>query len=192
MFLVALNVLETGRCHSHLAFSEKGNWEPLWNKGFTSVGATTQKTGTWQDLNRWWIMWPKGFLSVWGCVKYQAMRTRWWSSACARETPTLQKWILWSSWKSRRLGALILKKGVSRVEWGSKECWHCEQKNNWKTVLYSCSVNKLNYLEYIPSFVIGFSSYTDIVTRNFFVYARYSSALLHYSFPFPICPVSSH
>lgn len=34
-------------------------------------------------------------------------------------------------------------------------------KETEKTISYCCSVNKLNYLEYIAAFVVGFCSYTD-------------------------------
>lgn len=80
-----LGISEIGRCHSHLAFSEKGNWEPLWNKGFTLVGATTQKT---RHMARFEYMVnhvAQGIFRGGGmCAKYQAMRSRWLSSACVR------------------------------------------------------------------------------------------------------------
>ena len=108
-----------------------------------------------------------------------------------KQRETLQKWVLRSSWKSRRLEALILKKGLfPGLSEGQKNVGRVSKNTTEKAVLYNCSVNKSNYLEYTPSFVIGFSSYTDTVTSNCFVCARYSSALPHYSFPFPVCPVS--
>lgn len=124
------------------------------------------------------------------CVKYQAVRSRWWSSACARETAR-------NAVEMDPERQLKVKETEHRF-WifpGLNEGWKrlgvVSKNTTAKRRLYSCSVNKLNYLEHVPSFVSALSSYTDTVTRSLFACAWYSSALLHW-FPVPCCPVSSH
>lgn len=153
MFQVGLNVSETGRCHSHLAFSEKGNWEsPYETRDLHQSGLLHKK----QAHGKVWIDGEScgpGDFSGWGRVckipghEDQMVEL----CMCKRNSKKRYSHGYWEAAESQGDWELwFWTKAISSVEGRPKERWHREQNTAERTVLYSCSVNKLNYLENIP------------------------------------------
>lgn len=76
-----------------------------------------------------------------------------------KQQETLQKMDTEKQLKVKETGRFDFEKKVfPGLSEGQKSVGAVSKNATEKTILCSCSVNKLNYLEYLPSLVIGISS----------------------------------